>query len=120
MSLTLPSSHELAVRRELYGTAIECLIVVKRLLATVICLDKSPEIEAEVQALAQSLLDLQKQPSPKHSWLFMGHEMGVTQSVLLTRRQWEKSFDSYYYSCQEKRLASRKRYIDWVEMLQPR
>ncbi|QKX61714.1 uncharacterized protein TRUGW13939_08869 [Talaromyces rugulosus] len=89
MSPVSPSPQELALRRELYGTAIECLIVVKRLLETIIYTDESLAIEAEVQALAQSLLDLQKQPSPKHSWLFMGHEMGVTRSVLLTRHQWE-------------------------------
>ncbi|KAJ5217236.1 hypothetical protein N7468_010244 [Penicillium chermesinum] len=116
-SVLSPSDQELSVRRELYGTALECLIVVKRLFATV-SVDQSPELESDVQALVQSLLDLQKQPGPKHSWLFMGHEMGVTQGVLLTRSQWQCF--PFYSSPRERKLAVRERYIDWVEKLQPR
>jgi hypothetical protein len=112
MSPVSPSPQELALRRELYDTAIECLIVVKRLLEAIIYTDELLAIEVEVQALVQSLLDLQKQPSPKHSSLFMGHAMGVTRSVLLTRHQWESPIP-HYYSCAQRRLASRKRYIDF-------
>lgn len=116
-SLTCPSIQELAVRRELYGTGIECLIIVKRLLAT-ICIDDSEAVEANVQSLAQSILDLQKQPSPGYSWLFMGHEIGVAQSVILTKDQWGIPImpTSFY----ERRIVSRERYVSWVEMLQPR
>ncbi|KAM5353135.1 hypothetical protein ACJZ2D_016979 [Fusarium nematophilum] len=116
MSLVSPSPQELAIRRELYGTAIECLMIVKRLLAA-ISDDKRQTLEAEAQALAQSLLELQDQPSPKHSWLFAGHEVGVAQSIVLTRERWEGSF--LYASEYERKLASRERYITWAGMLGP-
>ena len=75
MSLTSPPPHELAMRRELFGAALECLTIVKRLLACV-CDDDRERLETEAQAIAHLILDLQKQPSPKHSWLFSWHEVG--------------------------------------------
>ena len=79
-SLATPTQQELALRRELVGMAVECLAVVKRLLATV-CDHGNEKLESEAQALAHLILDLQNQPSTKHSWLFREHEVGVSHTV---------------------------------------
>lgn len=75
LSLASPPPEELALRRELFGTSLEGLILVKRLIATVDDRERV-RIEMETQALAHLLLELQEQPSPKFSWLFSGHEVG--------------------------------------------
>ena len=75
MSLMSPPSEELALRRELFGTALECLMLLKRLIAS-LSDDDREQLETEGQALAHLLLELQEQPSPKFSWLFSGHEVG--------------------------------------------
>ncbi|KAJ3544823.1 hypothetical protein NM208_g2851 [Fusarium decemcellulare] len=116
MSLSSPSPQELATRRELYGTAIECLMIVKRLLAAIDD-DKRQALEKETQALAKSLLNLHNQPSPKHSWLFAGHEVSVAQSIVMTKEQWGEPF--LYTSEYEKKLASRARYTFWTTKLRP-
>ncbi|KAK3115694.1 hypothetical protein LTR53_004710 [Teratosphaeriaceae sp. CCFEE 6253] len=90
LSLAQPPASELSLRRELFGSALECLAIVKRLLSTVSEPDRR-SLEVETQALAHLILDLQKQPSPKHSWLFSGHEVGVAYTVLLTKDQWEEA-----------------------------
>ncbi|TKA79030.1 hypothetical protein B0A55_03153 [Friedmanniomyces simplex] len=90
LSLAQPPASELSLRRELFGSALECLAIVKRLLCTV-CEAERRSLEVETQVLAHLILDLQKQPSPKHSWLFSGHEVGVAYTVLLTKDQWEQN-----------------------------
>ena len=114
MSFASPPPQELAMRRELFGAALECLCIVKRLLATV-CDSERSKLEDEAQALAHLILDLQKQPSPKHSWLFTGHEVGVAYTVMLTKDQWEghSEYDSDY----DRRMASRTRYNTWSNTL---
>jgi hypothetical protein len=72
-------------------------------------------LERETQGLAHLVLDLQKQPSPKHSWLFSGHEVGVAYTVMLTKDQWEGGFE--YSSDTERRLAIRTRYNTWSNTL---
>ena len=114
LSLTTTTQEEVAMRRELFGTALECLVLVKRLLATV-CDDQRERLESETQALAHLILDLQKQPSTKHSWLFSGHEVGIAYSAILTRDQWEET--CVYASDKERRLAIRKRFIAWDSTL---
>lgn len=74
-SLVSPPQSELAMRRELLGSSLECLVILKRLLASVAD-EERLQLEVECQALAVLLLDLQKQPSSKHSCLFSGHEVG--------------------------------------------
>ncbi len=114
LSLASPPPKELALRRELFGSALECLAIVKRLLATV-CDAQRMSLEKETQALAHLILDLQKQPSPKHSWLFSGHEFGVAYTVMLTKDQWE---GQYTYSLdEERRMAVRTRYNTWSNTL---
>ncbi|KAK4549580.1 hypothetical protein LTR36_006577 [Oleoguttula mirabilis] len=109
----LPPS-ELALRRELFGSALECLAIVKRLLATV-CDTERRSLEVETQALAHLVLDLQKQPAPKHSWLFSGHEVGVAYTMLLTKSQWEENVSRG--ESDSHKMASRTRYNTWSNTL---
>lgn len=102
------------MRRELFGTSVEMLVLVKRLLSSV-CDDERPKLEGEAQALAQLIFDLQKQPSPKHSWIFTGHETGVAYTVAATREQWEE--DVTGRDELDRKLATSRRYIDWNIML---
>ena len=88
-------------------------MLAKRLLATV-CEVERVKLEGETQALAHLIFDLQKQPSPKHSWLFTGHETGVAYTVTTTRDQWEEEVDG---SEMETKMATRNRYTTWSRML---
>ncbi|KAK0255297.1 hypothetical protein LTR91_018871 [Friedmanniomyces endolithicus] len=113
-SFTQSPPSELSIRRELYGSALECLAIVKRLLCTV-CEPERRPLEAETQTLAHLLLDLQKQPGPAHSWLFSGHELGVAYTILLTKDQWAdtlKGRDSH-----DAKIAVRTRYNNWCNTL---
>lgn len=114
MSFTSPPEEELSMRRELFGAAVECLTLVKRFLATVDD-DQREKLETETQALAHLILDIQKQPSSKHSWLFAGHEVGVAYTVMLTKDQWERQLT--YETEEERRLAIRTRYNTWSNTL---
>jgi len=114
MSLATPTPKELAMRRELFGTSLECLVLVKRLLATV-CGEERLKLEQDVQALAHLIFDLQKQPSPKHSWLFTSHEVGVAYTAVITRDEWESGDVST--TLYDKKLAARARYAEWNKML---
>lgn len=113
LSLATPTEQEISMRRELFGTSIECLILAKRLLATM-CEAERIKLESETQALAHFIFDLQKKPSPKHSWLFTGHETGVSYTILSTREQWEEEVAP---SEMEQKLATRQRYITWSRIL---
>ncbi|KAF7563739.1 hypothetical protein G7046_g424 [Stylonectria norvegica] len=115
-SLVPTSLKELGLRRELYGTALECTMVVKRLFST-IQVEKLQILESQVQELARSLVDLQHQPAPKHSWLFAGHEIGVAQSIFLTKEEWKGTFS--HDSVHEERMAARLRYSNWTQILRP-
>jgi hypothetical protein len=114
LSLAAPPPSELALRRELFGSALECLILTKRLLAAV-CDHDRVSLELETQALAHLIIDLQKQPSSANSWLFTGHEYGVAYTVMLTKDQWEDNFS--YMSDMERRMAVRTRYNTWSNTL---
>ena len=114
LALFQPPSMELDLRRELYGTVLECLSIAKRLLATV-CDNERFEIEAETQAVAQLLMDLQEQPSPKHSWLFADKEVGVAYTILLTKDHWEE--DLHDLDERSQKLAIRTRFNTWCYML---
>ncbi|KAK5125009.1 hypothetical protein LTR85_001200 [Meristemomyces frigidus] len=114
LSLAQTPPSELALRRELFGTALEALAIMKRLLATV-CESDRGSLEVETQALAHLILDLQKQPSPKHSWLFSGHEVGIAYTVLLTKDQWEE--DLGRREPDSRKAASRARYNTWSNTL---
>ncbi|KAI7090310.1 hypothetical protein KC356_g1731 [Hortaea werneckii] len=114
LSFTQSSACELSLRRELFGSVVECLSLVKRLLATV-CESSRLALEPEVQALAQLILDLQKQSSFKHSWLFSGHEAGVAYTMILTKDQWEEDVSEEDASVRIE--AARKRYNAWSKTL---
>lgn len=105
-----PSSNELALRREIFGLAHEGLIIVKRLQASVWDPDRLT-LEAEVQSLAQAVIDLQDQPLPVHSWLFSGHELGIAKLAMRTTDQFTEDFSTESWNCQ--RIAMRSRYMRW-------
>jgi hypothetical protein len=106
LSLTTPPQSEIEMRRELFGASLECLVLVKRFLATVYDRERV-KLETETQALAHLILDLQKQPSSSHSWLFSGHEVGIAYTAMLTKDQWEGHYT--YESEEERKLATRTR-----------
>jgi hypothetical protein len=85
---SVPQS-ELALRREIYGTALETLCIYKRILAS-FCEVERLQLEVEAQALAARLLELQTQPAPRHSWIYSEQEKGVAAVVQMTREQWER------------------------------
>lgn len=114
LSLARVPESELALRRELFGSAMECLVVVKRLLATV-CEPDRRSLETETQALAHLIIDLQAQPSPKYSWLFSGQEVGVAHTALLTKDSWEEDMSDK--NLNEQNLATRVRYNTWSSTL---
>jgi hypothetical protein len=87
--MTAVPQSELALRREIYGTALETLCVYKRILAT-FCEAERLQLESEAQALAVRLLELQTQPAPRHSWIYSEQEKGVAEVVLVTREEWER------------------------------
>lgn len=114
LSLARLPASELALRRELFGSAMECLVIVKRLLATVCEADRR-FLETETQALAHLILKLQTQPSPKHSWLFSDQEAGIAHTALLTKDQWEEDVSDK--SLKEQNMATRARYNTWGNTL---
>lgn len=105
-----PSKREIDLRRETFGAALECIIIVKRLLATVCDKDRL-RLELEGQAIGKLIMELQDQPLAKHSWLFTGHEVGVAQVSIMTRDAFEE--DCSGQTWEEQRLATRKRYMLW-------
>lgn len=88
-SMTAVPQSELALRREIYGTALEVLCVYKRILAS-FCEPERLPLESEAQALAARLLELQTQPAPRHSWIYTEQEKGVAEVVLVTKEEWER------------------------------
>lgn len=102
------------MRTELLGTGLECSIVVKRLLATV-CDESRLSLETEAQQMVRSILNLQKQATGRHYWLFMGNVSAIANTAMVTKEQWETVV--VYQSDNERRLASRQRYLAWGNML---
>jgi len=80
---------ELALRREVFGTALETLCVYKRILAS-FCEAERALLEREAQALAVRIFELQTQPAPRHSWIYSVHEKGVAAVVQASRAEWER------------------------------
>nr|POE75455.1 uncharacterized protein CFP56_53567 [Quercus suber] len=105
-SMSIPTDRELGLRRELFGMTLECLCLVKRLLAALCDADRFV-LEVEGQALAHLLLDLQKQKAPQHAWLFSSHEIGVACNTIITKEQWEE--DLSQHPKREQNLAIRTR-----------
>jgi hypothetical protein len=88
-SMAHAPQSELALRREVFGTALEVLCVYKRILAS-FCEAERAQLEVEAQALAKLIFDLQKQPAPRHSWIYSAHEKGVAAVIQETREEWER------------------------------
>lgn len=113
-SLKAPSSTELVLRRETFGAICECLIIVKRMLATVCDKDRS-QLELEVQSLARILLDLHSQHGCQHSWLFGTHGNWVAHTASETQAIYDERND--HESLHEARLATRNRFSEWTKLL---
>lgn len=111
-SMASPPESELALRRELFGSALECLCIYKRILAA-LCDEERPQLETENQVLAALIFDLQDQPSVQHSWLYKEAEYGVASIMRLTRESWEES--STGLSPQHNRVASCKRWAEFTD-----
>ncbi|KAM0723905.1 hypothetical protein Q7P37_000895 [Cladosporium fusiforme] len=109
MSMANTPESELALRREIFGTALECLCVYKRILAS-FCEEERLQLEKEAQELALTIMNLQKQPAPRHSWIYSSHEKGVAASIQLTREAWERDLSGA--TSGEKRLIA---YARWKE-----
>jgi hypothetical protein len=88
-SMAHAPQSELALRREVFGTALEVLCVYKRILAS-FCDGERFQLENEAQALAALIFDLQKQPAPRHSWIYSAHEKGVAAVIQVTKGEWER------------------------------
>lgn len=113
-SLRAPSEKELGHRRQLFGTTLVCLCIVKRLLAAV-CDGDRMLLEAEGQVLAQQILELQNHKAPRHAWLSTRHEVGAASAMVITKEQWEE--DVTDRSVEQQKLAIRVRYNMWCSTL---
>lgn len=109
----VPAS-ELALRREVFGTALEVLLVYKRILAT-FCEPERLHLEAEAQTIATQIFELQKQPAPRHSWIYSVHEQGVAAVVQLTRQEWER--DLSQLTLREKQRIAYDRWVKFNSFL---
>ncbi|KAK4506487.1 hypothetical protein PRZ48_000219 [Zasmidium cellare] len=109
-SLRTPLPSEVGLRRQVFGETVECLVLVKRMLA-IVCDNERIRLESEVQALARLIIDLQQQQSHRHSWLFTGHEVGVAHTAMVTREVFEEDLRGESWEVQ--RLACRKRNALW-------
>ncbi|KAI5356914.1 putative fungal transcription factor [Septoria linicola] len=112
-ALSMPTEQEIHIRREVLGQALESLLIVDLLLATVsISLSMT---EHEIEALASRIMELQKQPGPRHSWLFTGQEIGVAQVAIATKGLFASDLSDL--TPQEKAMERRKRYTVWSGLL---
>ncbi|CAK1360682.1 hypothetical protein CB0940_06682 [Cercospora beticola] len=112
-SLAIPTEQEVNIRRETYGQALESLLIVKMLLATVI--SDASVVAEEIRVLAKQIMDLQRQPVPKHSWLFTGQEVGVAQVAIATC---DNFLEDLSHLPPEERLSKmQRRYMCWSGML---
>lgn len=113
-SFRQPPQSEVDVRRILFGTAIESLVLANRFWATV-CDDDNPSRETETQAFARLLIELQKEGAPGYSWLLCGHEAGVAKVTLETAKPWEQTLTGMTIC--EKRAIHRANYNTWNKAL---
>ncbi|WPH02594.1 Hypothetical protein R9X50_00545900 [Acrodontium crateriforme] len=114
LSLVELPPEELQIRRELYGSALECSSIIKRVLATLKD-DGRLQIEEQNQELVDKILDLQGKPVPPHSWLFTPHEIGVSEMFYHTTDQWREDTTQMFET--DRKLAIRKRYNTWSNFL---
>lgn len=105
---------ELTLRREIFGTALECLCIYKRILAS-FCEEERLQLEKEAQEMAVAMMKLQDQPAPRHSWIYSTHEKGVAASIQLTGDAWKEDLSDK--SASERRLAACKRWNEFNSYL---
>lgn len=107
-AMMAPPASELDKRREIYGTALECLLLYKRMLGTV-CEAERLQLETETLELADALVRLNKQqPNSKYSWIYTAEEQGLAQLILLTTHEW--TVDLMHLSVKERQLESWERW----------
>jgi hypothetical protein len=113
-SLRIPTGSEILLRRQTFSSVTECLIVIKRLLATINEHDRM-KLETETQALALLLREIYVESCPRFSWLFENHEAGVAESIFATKALFEE--DTMNNSPEEQLQKSRARYLHWNNLL---
>lgn len=116
-SLRIPSGAEVLLRRQTFSSVLECLIIMKRLLAT-IDQEERLKLETETQALALLLRSIHVESCPRFSWLFTGHELGVANSIIATREAFQEHTTDE--STQDQLHSRRRRYILWNDSLRGR
>ncbi|OQN95153.1 hypothetical protein B0A48_18757 [Cryoendolithus antarcticus] len=107
-SMLRPPDCEVHKRREVFGSIMEGLCVIKRTIAT-ICDFERPQLEHEIQSIAQLVLGLREQQEADHSWVFTIVEYGVAQLVVDTKEQWLA--DTSTMTAAEKTAASKSRWL---------
>lgn len=112
-SFSIPTEQEVNLRSEVLGQALETLLIVDLLLATVS--DCASDVVSDIAELSGRVLDLQHQPAPKYSWIFTAQEIGVAQVALATKGLFSEDLGQ----CEptERTSAMRKRYMAWSGML---
>lgn len=113
-SMAHAPQSELALRREVFGTALECLCIYKRIISS-FCDEERVTLEAEAQDLATRIFDLQNQPAPRHSWIYSQHEKGTAGVIQMTQDEWEK--DLSFASPSEKRRIAYERWANFNRYL---
>jgi hypothetical protein len=93
-----------------FGTALQCLCVYKRMLAA-LCEADRMRLENECQELAGLLLQRHKHPSTRYSWMNADLEHGVALMLQKTRTSWQEDLTDQ--TAAQQRLASRKRWEDF-------
>ncbi|GIZ45829.1 hypothetical protein CKM354_000898000 [Cercospora kikuchii] len=112
-TLAIPTEQEINIRREAYGQALESHLIVKILLGTMT--SDASAVAEEIRILAKQIMDLQKQPGPRHSWLFTGQEVGVAQVALANSNNFLE--DLGQLPPKERLSRMQKRYMSWSGML---
>ncbi|KAK6439805.1 hypothetical protein LTR95_003982 [Oleoguttula sp. CCFEE 5521] len=115
-SMMRPPHCEMHKRREAFGSIMEGLCVCKRMIAAM-CDSDRPQLEQEIQSIAQLILDLRKQQDASQSWVFTNVEYGVAQLVIDTREAWLE--DTTTLSPTEKRAASKRRWLAFKRGMTP-
>lgn len=107
-SIMSPPASEFDKRREIYGTALECLLLYKRMLGT-LCEAQRLPLEIETLAHANELIRLNKhQPNSNYSWIYTSQEQGLAQLILLTTHEWSEELA--LLSAKEKQVESWERW----------
>jgi len=102
-------------RREVYGSFLECLLLIKRFLGVLDDTER-PRHEKACQDVAHEVMLLQNQLCSPHLWLFCTYEIDVAQTVINTREEWEERTPGNFTE-ETVHLVKRARWEAWCAML---